>query len=481
VADPNLVAADANSVTAESTAASLADTNYLTIAMKDVFNKFQPIQGPGYTLLNPDRTAIRDSLLPVVVIKETRDGVIKETPGIDVPGWHVLDPSKPNGLNVRQIDYPNVAGGLKNELGTVLVGEREKGATRLFLLWVSRTAERNLKARAFDKVNLHLIFHTPPFDCYTSTDYWTGTCTIDGLNNACLHFGLKGQQPYVSLGIRYLCSDFRAVAQHLLAVSGRQPNVIYVVPVADERNFSDLVSGDALTRLAQEVVIFAAQQVANSTIVDGFVDFGKVMVSGYSRSADRIEELMKGMSAAPSAVKSAFFRRHLSQINLFDPNVHSDAKIRLDRFKKLIENVSIWKSDFNRTARIFVYTAYSDHMQVALGSRLRLGSPINVDLDAAAWSEHPGIGSKADRRRLPGAQPRGHGIEAYNDDGSVGLVHVPINFFELWLQEESIPPNPAGFNHKIRGNGHGHGWFHRTLMAHALAHAEPSWYGDPRV
>ena len=278
--------------------------------MRDAFIKFQPLQGSGYAPLNGDRSVVREVLLPGV----------RGQRGIEVPAWHVLSPNKLNGIDIRQLNYDDVPGKLINELGTLLVAERETGTTRLFLIWVSRTAAVNLRAKAWDKINVHLLFHPPTYeDCYSESPYWTGNCTIKGKDNWCEKAGIMGQRPYVQLGVRYLCSDFRAVAQHLLAVSGLEPNVIYVTPVADNRyganNFNDILSAEAMTRLIEELIIFSAQQVAGSTIKDGIIEFGNVMLSGYSRSGDRIEKLMGSIS------NNRVFQRHLSQLNLFDINL----------------------------------------------------------------------------------------------------------------------------------------------------------------
>ncbi|MFF1872336.1 hypothetical protein [Kitasatospora herbaricolor] len=432
--------------------------------MTDAFGRFQPLQGPGYDVLQRDGTTVTDLLLPLLLHRDR---------GIDVPGRRVLDASKPDGLNVRLVQYADVTGGLADEHGTVLVAERDKG-TQLFLMWVSRTAALHLKARATQNVNVHFLFHPPTDrDCYYETPYWTGTCGIDGKESGCVTLGLKGQQPYVSLGERYLCTDFRAVAQHLLASERFEPNVVYVVPVASVKggNFDDLLTAEGLTRAVQDVILFASRKIAGNPDEDGFPEFGQVMLSGYSHSCDRIEKLMKTVADTP------FFRRHLSQINFFDPNLYDQgAKIRLERFQALLDKASLWKNRVNRDARVFVYTAYDDHQRAVLGSGLGLQSPTIVNLDTVEWEG--GLPAKVALRKEPRAHPRGIGAEAYNHDRTVGLVHLPPSFFRHWLEPKL--DNPAGWDQGARDNGHGHGWFLRTLLSHALSNAAPEWFGTKR-
>ncbi|WP_250402440.1 hypothetical protein [Streptomyces cellostaticus] len=438
-----------------------------SLMMTDAFARFQPLQGPGYSVLKPDGTTDTDLLLPLMFHRDR---------AIDVPGRRVLDAGKPDGLNVRMVEYTDIPGGLADEHGTVLVAEREKG-TQLFLMWVSRTAALHLKGRTPEKVNVHFLFHPPTYrECYTESTYWTGTCGIDGKDRYCVDSGFKGQQPYVQLGERYLCTGdtgFRAVAQHLLASDRLEPNVIYVVPVASTRggNFDDLLTAEALARAVQDVIIFASRKIAGSPDVDGFVDFGEVMLSGYSHSGDRVEKLLLTVSDTP------FFRRHLSQINLFDPNLdEKDARIRLVRFKALLEKAALWKKKINRDARIFVYTSYGDHQQAMLGSDLKLESPTVVNLDTVDWSVDRS-GARPSKR-AKGARPRGSGVEAYDHDRTVGLVHIPVAFFRHWLEDKL--DNPSGWDQATRDSGHGHGWILRTLMSHALSHAAPSWFGAQR-
>ncbi|MGW7580482.1 hypothetical protein ACWGKU_06925 [Kitasatospora sp. NPDC054768] len=432
--------------------------------MTDVFSRFQSLQDPGLKLLQSDGSADTDLLLPLL---RNRDR------GIDVPGRRVLDAAQPDGLNVRMVQYRDVVGGLADEHGTVLVAERDQ-ATQLFLMWVSRTAALHLKAGATQNVNVHFLFHPPTDrDCYAATDYWTGTCRIDGKDRGCVTDKFKGTQPYVKLGERYLCTDFRAVAQHLLASDRFEPNVLYVVPVASVAggNFNDLLTEQGLTRAVQEVLLFASGKITGRPVQDGFPEFGQVMLSGYSHSGDRVEKLMKGAADTP------FFRRHLSQINLFDPNLQvGDAKARLERFQALLERASFWKRRVNRDARVFVYTSYDDHQRAVLGSGLGLQSPTTVNLDTVEWEG--GKPAKAALRKKQGAHPRGTGVEAYNHDRSVGLVHLPPSFFRHWLEHPL--DNPAGWDQDARGNGHGHGWFLRTLLSHALSNATPEWFGEQR-
>jgi hypothetical protein len=420
------------------------------VPFKDVTAAFLGLQAPGHELFQPSQQVDPGKLMPVA--------------SIDAPSWHLLDGSKPDGVAVAPLAINSVPGKLAAETGAAYAVERDSGSTRLYMVWISQAAREALGSGRFADVNIHFMFHPPTYeDCYANAKggYWRGRCDFNGDKDDCVAMGLVGTNPYVKLGARYLATDFRAVLQQLLAVQLRKPMVMYVVPVADSPgNFNDLLDAAKMTRTCQELVIFGAQTSGPSRVTSGDMPFGKVMLSTYSHSGDRLDPLLS------QAGNHAFFVDHLSQVNMFDPNVHTNKQQRLAMFRTLCQHLKTWKRT-NRNAHMYLYTAYADHVQVFRDEARLVPGTTSVNLDSAPWSEPALKSAKA-------ARPRGVGVEGYTDDGTVGLIHLPIDFFHQWLSD--VPANPAGFNHAAHGSGHGHGWFLRTLMAHAVAHADPAWF-----
>ncbi len=417
----------------------------------DVSADFAARQPGGYEVFGS--SGLTDRGLLLAPLRRASGSLVVD--GIESPSRQLLDKAAADGISLSARAIDSVPGKLANELGTVLAIERDRGTTKLFLVWISRPAAAALTAGRFSAVNLHLLFHPPTYEAnYVNTQYWRGSYKEDGVT----------YHPYVKLAARYLCRDFRSVAQQLLAYEVLEPSVIFVVPVADKPgNFNDLLSPTAMLQVCQEIAIFAARQLGGSQIASGDVTIGKVMLSGYSHSADRLHPLFAADSRHP------FFRDHLSQVNLFDPNVSDESpQKRAELFSKLCADLAGWRQ-LNRAARAYLYTVYTDHVTMFCNA-LRLQANQAVSLQAAAWSDES-------LRSAKHGGPRGTGREGYNDDATVGVLHLPIGFFNLWLEQDSTPPNPAGFANQAHGSFHGHGWFLRSLMAHAFLHADRGWFG----
>lgn len=400
--------------------------------------------------------------------------------GIESPSWRVLDKATADGISLSGRAIDSVPGKLANELGTVVAIERDHGTTKLFLIWISRVAGAALTAGRFSAVNLHLLFHPPTYEPeYVNAPYWRGSYK-DG--DVTYH-------PFVKLAARYLCRDFRSVAQQLLAVGLLEPSVIFVVPVADlPGNFEDLLTPTAMLQVCQEIAIFAAQQLGGSRINSGDVPIGKVMLSVYSHSGDRLHPLLSSLTNStplPNAAsiqagtancpgladrRHRFFRDHLWQVNMFDPNVSDKSpQKRTQLFWQLCCDLAAWRQ-VNPAAHAYLYTVYPNHVAMFCKA-MRFQANQTVSLQTVPWSDEP-------LRSAKDGQPRGTGREGYNDDATLGALHLPISFFNLWLPQESPPPNPAGFANQAHGSFHGHGWFLRSMIAHAFSHADRAWFGS---
>jgi hypothetical protein len=382
-------------------------------------------------------------------------------------GWKVLDPSAADGFTYHLTTFGSAGindGNRKEIAGRAFALERDSGTTRLFFVWLPRTlADRLSKGTLPAPLNFHVIFHPPARGAeYTgSRPYWKGTLAADGVAH------------YLRLGTRYLCSDFKGVAQHLMAVTEREPNFAYVVPVADlAGNFGDLISPDgmlgALTDLYQSL-----SALLNRTGPAQFAKIGAIMLSGYSRSGDRLVELMSRMGAKP------FFTDHLTQLNAFDINLGDNDEQRLPQLARLWEGARQWAS-LNGKARAYVYTSSRSQFDRCLASPIPRGGgwteKADVKLEEVSWSDSA--------LKAIGGEKRGLASEAYAAVGRFGLICLPTSFFRHYLE------NHEGGKVQIIGNqkrgwrdgdydlgrAHGHGLFLRGLMSHAIAHADPSFF-----
>jgi hypothetical protein len=398
--------------------------------MRDVSAQVRDMQ--PLPLFRPDGTADPAALLP--------------GRGFGVFDRDIFDVTRPDGFTYRQRPMPS------GPAGRVFVAERGSGTTRLFFVWVPPALADRIRDRSLTApLNFHVVLHPPTYEAeyLAARPYWRG-----------------GTPQYVRLGIRYLCEDFKAVAHHLTAWPDADPNLVYVVPVADHpANFADLVSPDGLTAALAELAGFVSDRLAAQP--PQFTDIGRIMLSVYSRSGDRLVALMNRL--APG---SEFFTRRLTQINAFDINLGNTDKERLPALARLWKAVEQWAA-LNADARAFVYTAYRSHFEhcVRLPPAGRWAERSDVDLDSATQPS-------------PG-QSRGLASEAYAPQRRFGLVCLPVSFFRNYI------PNtlPDGKTIVIVGNrtrgwqdaqyhdngAHGHSLFLRGMLSHALAHAHPAF------
>jgi hypothetical protein len=270
---------------------------------------------------------------------------------------------------------------------------------------------------------------------------------------------------YLKLGHRYLSTDFRAIAQHFSAGRGPStPNLLYVVPVADTKNFSDLVQPATLMTVLGEVlegVVSAVRGHAAPKLASAVV--GKIIISAYSRSGNRLEVLFSSLNS-----EKGFFKDHLDQVNAFDIVLGENSDEKL---------FNLWLAMFQwrrlyTNASIVIYTAYSTPARRMIregpGASV-LNTRLDVNFETASWTDS----------KPPTGPSRGAGFEALSNDRRVHVTLLPVSFFKLYIINQSGPvENPRGFDHKKTGHFHGHGMFLRTMMSHALSIAadEPSFF-----
>jgi hypothetical protein len=430
--------------------------------MRNVSTVVEPLQeawvkvfvpGPGGTAVpDPDRLVPGDK--------------------IAVAGWHILDPTSPDGITVKPVKYADVHLDRVKESGKFWALERDRGSTRLFFVWAPPALLSELAGGGTSGVDVHVLFHPPTYEaCYRNTPYWNGRCR-DWRGTGCAA-DMQDQPLYVRLGLRYAAVDFLAVAHHLIALRGRKPRVAYVVPVADDADFADLTHPGQLMDVLGEIASF----LRTAAGAQGQVRVGKVMLSAYSRSGTRL----LGVGGKVGVLRHLdshreFFARHLVQVNAFDINLGNNPKERMETFVPLWAAVLRWRAA-NRAARAFVYTAYADHLTHMLTARPGLFTERReVNLEEVPWSDET-------LRAVRGAV-RGRGVEAYGDDGKVGVVHLPTTFFQEYIRNG---PTPADIVGNVRGmehrpaHPHGHGWFLRSLLSHALMHGDPALFAGPRI
>jgi hypothetical protein len=260
----------------------------------------------------------------------------------------------------------------------------------------------------------------------------------------------------------------------LLDALAKDPYVMYVVPVADSpANFSDLINPDTLQATLRDIYHFIARRLAPQRTPQ-FDKIGKVMLSGYSRSGNRLTELMMKVGTGHK-----FFSDHLTQLNAFDINLGNNDAERLPVFEKFWNNVRLWRSKVNPAARAFIYTAYRSHYRVCkdkpISSSDTWSPSTDLNMEDVKWSDEG-------RKKARGAI-RDMASECYNQDGTLGLLCLPVMFFEFYLMNDnnkignSIRGWAAGDYHS--GGLHGHGLFLRAMMSHAIAHADPKFFAGP--
>ncbi|EJW16399.1 hypothetical protein PAV_6c04810 [Paenibacillus alvei DSM 29] len=413
-------------------------------------------------------------LYPVGLFRRGSSGEVEQDPDALLPGanlrkfgWTILDKRASDGFSYQPVPFSSAGisdGNRKDIAGRAFVLERDSGTTRLFFVWMPTTlVNRISNGTLLAPLNFHVLFHPPTYEKeYKGTrPYWTGKLPADGVPY------------YVRLGIRYLCSDFKSIAHHVMAVTRREPNLAYVVPVADHAgNFADMITPDGMLGTLNDVYR-SLLTLLNAPDKPRFDTIGHVMVSGYSRSGNRLVELMAQFSAKP------FFTQHLIQLNAFDINLGDTEQQRLPQLARLWEGARQWAT-VNRKARAYVYTAYRSHYNHCLNNPIPRGNrwseTVNVNLEDVSWFD-------ADAKKKPG-EKRGVASETYASDGRFGLMCLPISFFRYYLENEGKNGREI-IGNQVRGwqddeyhlgGYHGHGLFLRGMMSHALAHADPTFF-----
>jgi hypothetical protein len=135
--------------------------------MRDVSEQVFELQEPGYALFRRDKAGVSadpDRLIPGSMI--------------DAAGWRVLDPGKPDGLDLRSVNYSAIKLDKNQEVGDLVAVERPNAATRLFFVWVPSSVVSDLRDGAvLDRLHFHLLYHPPTWEsCYVRTPYWDGVC-----------------------------------------------------------------------------------------------------------------------------------------------------------------------------------------------------------------------------------------------------------------------------------------------------------------
>lgn len=435
--------------------------------MRDISSEFIALQEPGYELFKISNNILR-----------VNEQVVFPGDHLDTVGWTILDRQQLDGLNLRQLKFKDFGWDKSNlnvdpsKLGRIYALERDVGKTRLFLVWIPDRIVKRLRNQSLHQpLAAHVLFHPPTYElCYRNTPYWRGKCADprDPHSNACSD-DMKDKSIYLRLGVRYLANDFLAIAHHLLAVKDRQPLLMYIVPVADTSDFSDLMKPEELLKALYEVYEFMVRDLKGVIQADRI---GHVMLSGYSRSGTHLEAIMKQVNTGSNA--HPFFKTNLIQVNAFDINIGQfnqqgvlTASERLKAFTELWSSLLRWRNNVNPKARTFIYTAYPDlaaHGYSRPPQQAPFTRATTLNLESLTWSD-------TSKKSLRGA-PRGQALELYDDLATWGIVHLPVSFFQHYLE----PPtdNPRGFTYLP----HGHGMFLRKMMLHALAHADPRFYVD---
>jgi hypothetical protein len=390
-------------------------------------------------------------------------------PGSDLAMFdrNILDPSRPDGITYHRQPLSAAritdAASKSTAAGRAFVVERSSGLTRLFFVWVPTPLVQQIQARSLTApVNFHVLFHPPTYEPWymKSRPYWQGK--------------FEGVPQYVKLGIRYLCEDFKAVVHHVMASTDSDPQLAYVVPVADyPANFSDLVIPDGMTAVLSEIVQFLSNSLAaQPPQID---EAGRIMLSAYSRSGNRLVSLMSRLSQ-----KSDFFARRLTQVNAFDINLGDTDEQRLPELARLWQAVGQWSS-MNPHTRAYLYTAYRSHYDYCYANPVPRGNHwfevANVNLDQVDWSDK--------NARAASGLSRGTASEAYASQRRFGLVCLPVSFFQYYIPNElpgkiDIKGNQARGWHDgqyhLGSPFHGHGLFLRGMLSHAIAHAHPDFF-----
>src|SRR4051812_39781730 len=132
--------------------------------LNDVSDRVFALQEPGYELFRRERSGI---------VSADPDRLIPGS-GIDAAGWTVLDASRPDGLNLRFVDYSSIKLDKQREVGDLVAVERPNAVTRLFFVWVPSTVVADMRSSSMpDRLHFHLLYHPPTWEsCYVRTPYW---------------------------------------------------------------------------------------------------------------------------------------------------------------------------------------------------------------------------------------------------------------------------------------------------------------------
>jgi hypothetical protein len=430
---------------------------YVEMSFRDVSQKFFNLQEKSHSLFkkNADGTigVDVDTVLPWNALNTVNRGI--------------LNSASPDGLSLRLMEFDKFGWSKKDlsssaeKLGKFYALERETGTTKLFLVWVPERIQKRLKNSTLRApLNAHVLFHPPTseHDYYKNTPYWDGVCSQSKEDAS-----MQGKHTYLMLGVRYFANDYLSIAQHVLAVTDKQPLLMFVVPVADQGDFSDLMRPTDLMKMLFELYEFLSRDNGGKMQFD---QIGKLMLSGYSRSGTKLETIISQVDDKP------FFKDYLTQLNSFDVNLGNfrpdggmDTEERMRAFRVYSSNLQKWNKIGGSKTRAFTYVAHPNLAPIA-----RQFSPgaateeTTVPLENVSWSNE-------DKRKIRG-EPRGVAVETYYKTRSWGVIHLPISFFEWYLANMK---NDRGYRYDgLRG----HGMFLRKMMLHALQHADPLFFSD---
>ena len=372
--------------------------------------------------------------------------VLGQRDGANVPEWQALDQHKEDGLNLHYVRFreKKIDDSKIEQIGNIVALERDTGKTRLFFVWVPpKTLFDPTSVNDASPIDYHILFHPPTYEDKYQVPYWNGF--------------YQKNPTFVTLGLRYLFWDYPIIAQHLLTSPAPWSRLVCVIPIAafegGNANFNDVIVPTEMMNVLREIGEFLLKKNTSSSSV------GKIILSGYSRSGDRLVKMLDQYMNDTN--HKSFFERSLFQMNAFDINLGDTDQQRLPIFKKFWSNIVTLKTRINRDLRVRVYTAYrshADHIRnYGSNGGLDLGYTIQINFDEAEWSDKTLKKGKGQRR--------GEGIQSYNGDRSVSLVHIPTAFFKLYIKNKKEEvANPLGFSTP----GHGHGWFLQTFVSHAL-------------
>ena len=114
------------------------------MSFTDVSADFATRQLGGFEVFGSPGGTDRGLLLSPLI----RIGGGQVVDGIESPSWRVLDKAAADGISLSGRAIDSVPGKLANEVGMVVAIERDRGTTKLFLIWISRVAGEALACSA---------------------------------------------------------------------------------------------------------------------------------------------------------------------------------------------------------------------------------------------------------------------------------------------------------------------------------------------